>query len=389
MKIEDATLVKYNANSRGTSTGDCTARAISLAFNMDYSKTRKLMNHTAKAYNEGNHWRTDRTYNNINNCKAVIKSLGGGDAIDPVRKLSVGAFADMHPEGTYLIWCSKDGSKFTSQHLVCIIDSKIYDSWDSRVYFVLAYWEIGSSGVKSSDITDVGLYLRTWVTRWDAKGYQDYTNNVFQNIIDKNRKLKKLVTEYGFSYTLEIIVKRVVLENFTFKFGCVITLNIPEFQVSDEYFKCNFAIVFKPTMSTDDVDKYFEESFYSKLYSFIQNNVIYRIEDICTSYDSIRDNPNRNDYQVDPWDTITKKSFKSLPYWVQQLTRYFSVQNPFEGSYHDSVRLDLYVPSFDPNPEGDRFRYFRAYNMADLKEGLDYYKKTGDYEKAYEIAADY
>ena len=42
--IYSADLVRYNANSRGTRTGDCAVRSISLAFNRSYNDIKKLLN---------------------------------------------------------------------------------------------------------------------------------------------------------------------------------------------------------------------------------------------------------------------------------------------------------------------------------------------------------
>ena len=104
MQIDSADLVRYNANNRGTRTGDCTARAISLAFNIDYSKARKALNDSAK---EHRYWE----YNSQGNCEKVIRELGGGDIIKTQTKIKVDNFVDLHSTGTYIIWCSKDGTE--------------------------------------------------------------------------------------------------------------------------------------------------------------------------------------------------------------------------------------------------------------------------------------
>ena len=395
MKLESSELVKYNANNRGSSVGDCTARAISLAFNMDYSKARKALNDSAKE-NWRNHW----DYNSTDNVRRVVEALGGGKDIREPNKITLNNWVDAHPSGTYIIHCNKNGlEQGPGGHLVCVIDGKIYDSWDSRSCYVLSY-HIISKGIKGSDITDIGAYLREWIHHRDAQGYKDYATQIFDSIISKNRKLKKFADEYGVDFHISFEVIRVVLDNYTFKFEYKIALKIPDYNFN-KTFEGKFAIVFKPTMSKDQVDSYFEETFYSKLYSFIQGNVIYTVEDVCSGRKLLehpeRGLPEEVSRPYDPWDTFSMKSFKNLPYWVRRLTTYFNRRNPFEGGYHDSIELTIYTPPFDTKyGEDDSYyisradeREFHAYNMNDLLAGLEYYKKTGDYEKAYEIAADY
>lgn len=387
MRLESATLVKYNANTRGTNTGDCTARAISLAFNMDYSKARKALNDSAKEHRGWN-------YNTHANCEEVIRNLGGGNIIDPVRKITVNDFADMHAnDGTYILWCSKDGEKFHhTNHLVCMINDRIYDSWDSRTFYVIGYWEI-KSGIKAEDITDVGQYLTTWIRRMDADGYRNYANQVFDNIINKNRKLKKLIDKYDISVDLYLQVTEVALHNYTFKFGYAVRVDIPKYDILEKWYKSRFAIVFKPTMKTDEVDAYFEETFYNKLYSFLQG-IIREIEDMCEGHALLyKDSETTIPKQQNLWfySQYAKKSFNNLPYWVRRLATSFRIEQPFQERYSDSVELYITTPPFDSDYDKncEKDRYFHAYNMDDLKRGLDYYKETGNYDKAYAIAADW
>ena len=377
MKIESAKLVKYNANTRGTSTGDCTARSISLAFNIDYSKVRKMMNASAKKLRY-------RSYNADGNVNTVIADLGGGYRKRPDKKISVNEFADTNPQGTYLIGCSKL-TEDRATHLVCVIDGVVYDSWDSRVYFVDEYWVI-EKGTKGSDITDVGYYLREWVNSKTASAYVEYIVNVFNDIIDKNRRLKKVVDKYNVDIKFTLEVTKISLVNYTFNYGGEIYVRIPAYDIRKTY-PHKFSIVFKPTMSPDEVQPYFDESFYGKLYPQVQQ-VIHKVEDICEGYSLTKDaKPREGTLYMHSYE---KKSFLTLPYWVQRLTTYFKADAPFQEHYHDSIELYINTPPFDTQyGHCESERSFIAYTMSELKEGLEYYKKTGDYEKAYAIAADW
>jgi len=395
-KVQSADLIKYNANTRGSSVGDCTARAISLAFNIDYNKARKALNSSAKE-----NWKQNWNYNSVDNVKKVIQNLGGGPATQLPTKISVNDWADANPTGTYILHCNNNGVEHgPGGHLVCVIDGKVYDSWDSRKCYVLSYHTI-SNGVKNSDITDVGMYLRDWVRQKDANGYKQYAKEVFDDVINKNRKLKKLANEYGIDFDVSIEVTQVMLVNYTFKFGFTINLYIEKYNIS-KHFNGKFAVVFKPTMSKEDVDTYFTETFYGKLYTFIQHHVVSTIEDVCKSYKLLEHPsrtlpPEKQNWKYDPWDTFSAKSFKSLPYWVQRLTKYFSRSNPFQQNYFsDNIELTIYTPPFDTkygeateNTMSKDTRSFHAYSMNDLIQGLKHYQMTGDYDAAYLIAGDY
>lgn len=383
MKIESAELVTYNANNRGTSTGDCTARSISLAFNIDYSKVRKMMNASARKL------RYD-TYNADGNVNTVIAELGGGYRKKPDTRITVNDFVDAHPQGTYLIGCSRLNSSYAT-HLVCVIDGVVYDSWDSRVFYVDEYWVV-EHGVSGKDITDIGTYLsQTWIKSKNFAQYVDYINALFDNIIGKNRRLKKLADKYNIDIQLSITVSKLSLKGYTFNYSGYISLYIAEYNIS-KTFRHKFAIAFKPTMSVEEVQPYFDDAFYGKLYSQIQN-VVYKVEDICEGYEltkSVEESDKDHFYLYES----EIKSFKTLPYWAQRLATYFTAGTPFQENYSDSIQLRLKTPPFD-NMYGKKTEYaasadtrsFEAYSMSELKEGLDYYKKTGDYDRAFKLAA--
>lgn len=376
MKIQSSVLVKYNANTRGTDTGDCTARSISLAFNINYSKVRKMLYASAKQLHYD-------SYNVDDNVDRVLYQLGAGAKQRPSKKISVDEFADTHAHGTYIVGCSKSNGTYAT-HMVCIIDGTVYDSWDSRVYYVDEYWVI-ARGTKGSDITDVGSYLKEWINSKTAAEYVQYVVDIFNDIIDKNRRLKKLKAKDKVDISFNIEVTKIQLVNYTFNYGGEIYVKLHDYGII-KTFPHKFSIVFKPTMSPDEVQPYFDENFYGKLYPQVQN-AIRKVEDICEGYLLTKDAkiPNGSLYMY----SYEKKSFLTLPYWVQRLTTFFKAEAPFQEHYHDSIELCINTPPFDSEYGNcEKERKFIAYNMNDLKQGLEYYKKTGDYDRAYDIARD-
>ena len=116
-------LIYYNANTHNVHSGDCVKRAISLAFNIDYEYTAKLLRQKAKELRVDS-WQVPSVF------IPVIKDLlpyGDLDEISTKATPTVAEFADSHSTGTYIIQC---GDTYPN-HLVCVIDGNIYDSWDS------------------------------------------------------------------------------------------------------------------------------------------------------------------------------------------------------------------------------------------------------------------
>ena len=385
--IDSSELIKYNANTRGTNTGDCTARAISLAFNISYREARQALNQSAKE-----NWRRDWAYNTHENVVAVIRKLGGGELHSQPKEdpKTVNEWAELHNEGTYIIWCSSKPNVHRNLHLVSIINGKVYDSWDSRHYYVLGYWEI-TSGIKAEQVTDILGYLTNFFNSRDVNGYVEYTNNVFNKIIDKNKKLKKLADEYNADIDIAIRVDKIQWANYNFKLTYTVSSAVPTLNIPVSYYKSTMGITFKPTMTEDEIEPFFDATFNQKLYFFI-HNVINKIEDACEGAALLEGNELPNQQDLYWYDRSTAKSFKSLPYWVRALTISFYTRPATYGEYSDRVTLRIKMPSFDteyiPGEKNDH-RYFQAYNMSDLKRGLEEYKKTGDYERAYDIAGDY
>lgn len=390
-KVEGSELVNYNANTRGTRTGDCTARSISLAFNIDYSAARKALNDSAKT---NPRW----DYNSHSNCIKVIEELGGGKLNGNVERITVNAFADSHPSGTYIIWCSRDGISHKGNHLVTIIDGTVYDSWDSRKYFVKGYWTI-SSGISSKDLTNIEPYLKkTLFDDRNVEWYNKYTSDMFDAIINKNRKLKKLANQYEMNINLDLEIHKVQLINYTFRLTYSIDLSFSNAKIKPKIYEGKVVIAFKPTMKQEEIEPYFNETFYNKFYFFI-HNVVDKVEDICEGNSllgdaKVRENPLYlyNDYEV--------KCFNSLPYWAQQLATDFQIYPPSYGESSDRVQLSINRlpndPDWDIGPEfpirtgapSKRIRFY-APSMDALRKGLDYYKRTGDFDSAYEIAYTY
>lgn len=116
----------YNLNPNGEKVSDCVTRAISLASNLSYSTIRSKLRSTAR----------------LLDCPKLCPTCYGffiQQVIGGIPKncsgLSVGEFADLHPNGTYLIRIQG--------HLTCVKEqSTVWDIWDCRDKMCDLAWEI-------------------------------------------------------------------------------------------------------------------------------------------------------------------------------------------------------------------------------------------------------
>lgn len=125
-------FVKYNANARGSNVGDCTKRAISLAFDIDYRTVEKEMH---------NHLAPNGRWNNLPCLSATIKALGGPDCEDVRGQgYTVRSYMESHDDGVYIFHTEGNHGEHGSQHLVCAVNGILYDSWDSSDKKLLRVW---------------------------------------------------------------------------------------------------------------------------------------------------------------------------------------------------------------------------------------------------------
>ena len=146
MKILSAILKRYNANTRDLSVGDCVKRSLSVAFRTDYDEVSRELN------------RIKRDIGGIafNNLRVVdqflsrrnITTTASWTTIQAGERPTVEVFADEHPIGTFLLLSGdSSGAQFRGRtnHMVCIVDGVIYDSWDSRNQVVVRFVKVNSS----------------------------------------------------------------------------------------------------------------------------------------------------------------------------------------------------------------------------------------------------
>lgn len=123
--------MQFNPNPAGRAVGDCAVRAVSVALGTDWETAYALI---AKAgYLMGDMPSSNAVWG------AVLRQHGFYRHAVPDSCpdcYSIGAFADDHPEGTFVVG--------TGTHVATIKDGIIYDSWDSRDEIPQYYWSKGA-----------------------------------------------------------------------------------------------------------------------------------------------------------------------------------------------------------------------------------------------------
>lgn len=118
----------WNPSPVGARVGDCAVRAVAKALDVDWETAYTML--CLKGY---------ELYD-LPNSNAVINALltskGFERGIVPntcPECYTVGEFAEDHPEGTYVLG--------TGDHVVCITDGTINDSWDSSNEIPIYFWK--------------------------------------------------------------------------------------------------------------------------------------------------------------------------------------------------------------------------------------------------------
>ena len=120
-----ARFVYYNRNDDKVSRNDCVTRVISLASGLPYSTIRKKLRYTARLL--------DCCKLCVSCYEFLIREVIGGTPVN-CEGMTINDFAELHPQGTYLL--RMDG------HITTLIDFTLYDIFDCRNHRITNAWKI-------------------------------------------------------------------------------------------------------------------------------------------------------------------------------------------------------------------------------------------------------
>lgn len=120
--------VYFNPNPQGKNCGDCAVRAMAKAFNISWEKAYSCL--VAYGMAMGDMPTANVVWGEF------LKSRGFARLMIPDDKFgryTVRDFCEDFPQGTYIL--------ALSNHVVCVVDGDLYDSWDSNSEMPLYYWQ--------------------------------------------------------------------------------------------------------------------------------------------------------------------------------------------------------------------------------------------------------
>lgn len=157
MKRIQADWKQYNANSRNSHTSDCVVRSISLAYGKDYDETHKELLALARSMRveKYNYLAVFRRYLNDLGHKGEIKAenfYGEWDGESHIQPFTIDEFCKDNPNGTFILLNGKKPGG--TDHLACVIDGNLYDSWDASKQYVTRIWIIKQSVTERVEVVD-------------------------------------------------------------------------------------------------------------------------------------------------------------------------------------------------------------------------------------------
>ena len=120
----------YNANPYKIRVGDCVIRAISKALNQPWEDT--YIDLTIQGYLMGDLLSSNAVWGAYLKSKGFTRDIISNDCPECY---TIEDFCNEHPKGIYIIG--------TGTHAVCVIDSTIFDTWNSSGETPIYYYHKG------------------------------------------------------------------------------------------------------------------------------------------------------------------------------------------------------------------------------------------------------
>lgn len=352
--IQSSEYRKYNANTSGHNTTDCANRAISMAFGKDYNKVHKDLIYLMKDMGQDS-YRYSFVYSTL------INLYGGSKFkrdINPITKQKIENFHDMTlgewidsyaSSGVYIVEVGPSGYKLN--HLTCVIDGTIYDSWDCTDQYVHSYYVIENR--RSLQLSGIENHFVELM--YEAK-----------ELIIKN--YEKLSTKYRIE-SGEFNIGESNISGFSFKIPMSFRYDTGKKELT---FKWTVSYVFTPEASIDEARKKIRDITGIRLYDrFYEINK--KIQEYHEGEELYEKSNNKNSNEIeDLWLTDQEQRFfNSLPGWVKPFVHHLYIKRP--GQFRNSYQLDIDPIPGDSRPEVVKFR---GSTSSQIKEQLQIYKSS-------------
>ena len=343
--VYSAEYKKYNANNRGTNAPDCVKRAISLAFDVDYNKISRLLLDKAAELNKS--WQQHTVF------EPVIYSLGGSKRQLLDSPSTVADFIDhMSSNNSYILETSPKPAKATyGNHLTCVINGQLFDSWNSLDQYVCSYYIVSAV---THTVTDLPDHL----TELFADGTE-----LIRQLSDKYISKYHLSGEFNQSeHGSEVI-------DFALRYLLSYTGYADE-HIRDKswYLNC----VFSPTMSVEDARKKMTNVIKTRMY-----DCFYAINNEIAANRESNDLFHKSGYTDEDapklhLSSLARRFYSSLPNWCKPFILSIDIDHPGQNRYSYDVWM---LPILD-DPEKPDEVHFYGYDSAMIKEELQIYKDS-------------
>lgn len=354
--VEAAELRRYNANSRNNNTGDCTIRALCIAYGQRYDDVHRDLLKIGSEY-----WYDSIWTKYVRDHGYITKRNVSKDAI------TLTEFADSHPTGTYLVTVGKRAYGLSS-HVVCLENGTIWDTWNSLSWYVNDYWLIrnGEDTIPDSPGFDQDL----------VDEYVSFLTAYFEKLKKKAPYMDGYVSTSKLQdeYTLLIVARCIPNDTYQEQFADLIEKGM----LSQKWVKTLRAIIkFNPKVDFD-INK-------SKTMEKIRVQVrewMYQIRKTIEDTVAVSKATFHPKYYGDMDD---RRLLIKLPAWAQPLLTK-CVDYGDEAKRWDGDRFEAEMAAFDDDPRKETapIVYFRADTISELRSDLESYRS-----KFYRVDYDY
>lgn len=346
LQLYEAEIRAYNANARGKNVGDCVKRSMSLAFNISYREIEKLLNQALKLSHRYDSWKYPDVFNK------VIYPLTP-NRWQSVDRITVNDFADEHNVGTYLILCGNPRKDY-SDHMVCIIDGTIWDSWDSREDVVYQ-----SLVVKEDSDTSISNIL-------DIDSLMTLAQSTLSNMMHKAFTSAKEDTSY-IEYADLIDIRK--MNNYRFDAKLKV-----KFEGYNDYSKSatseskfvEIPFVFSPKTNQEEAVKIVEETCRTVGYRKIRELKLY----VKGQREKLELSKNSDVYIPKYMNGAEKSLYNWLPTEIKQHLKELHIYRP--GEYSNSVEVHISPLEWDDRSISGRVN-FESYEISDVKDMIKRY----------------
>lgn len=354
--IEAAELRKYNANSRNHSTGDCTIRALSIAYGMRYDDVHRDLLKIDSQY-----WYDFVWTQFISTHGYISKKRVKQDAI------TLSEFADIHNEGTYLVTVGKTAATLSS-HVVCLENGTVWDTWNSLNWYVDTYWLI--RGVEDTILDTPGFDSDL------VNEYVSFLTAYFEKLKKKAPYMDGYIssTKLQDEYTLLIVARCVPNDTYQEQFADLIEQGM----LNKKWAKTLRTIIkFNPKVDFE-INK-------SRTMEKVRVQVrewMYQIRKTIEDTVAVSKATFHPKYYGDLDD---RRLLIKLPAWAQPLLTK-CVDYGDEAKRWDGDRFEAEMAAFDDDPRKETapIVYFRADTISELRNDLEDYRT-----KFYRVDYDY